>query len=151
MDARVTLFSPRNEIYFSFACSIWGEAFRLSEGKHFIDLDSFFSPYPFLLVLLLLLQFYWSYWLYKGIRKESNFEREKENGLKCSSWKEMTLYRAGLLGTQSVDLCIFVQDSKPMESQVPSLSPEGVEVWSICICVTSALCLLSGMSWWKDE
>lgn len=40
----------------------------------------------------------------------------------------MTLYRAGLLGTQSVDLCIFVQDSKPMESQVPSLSPEGVEV-----------------------
>lgn len=89
---------------------------------------AFFPPCPFLLVLLLLLQFYWNYWLYKGIRKESNFEREKENGLKCSSWKEMTLYRAGLLGTQSVDLCIFVQDSKPMESQVPSLSPEGVEV-----------------------
>lgn len=43
----MTLFSPRNEIYFSFACSIWGEAFRLSEGKHFIDLDSFFFPLPF--------------------------------------------------------------------------------------------------------
>lgn len=87
--ARVTLFSPRNEVYFFLClqapCSILGKCLYSQRAN---SLLVWITPFPWLFLLVLLFS---SFTKGKGIRMESYFEREKKNGLKDSSCKLLSL------------------------------------------------------------
>ena len=102
--ARVTLFSPRNEVYFflclQFPCSILGKCLYSQRANSLLVWIT--CPWLFPLVLL-----FSSFTKGRGIGMESYFEKEKKNGLKDSSCKLLSLTpQFPILASPSLDILL---------------------------------------------
>lgn len=78
VDGQSDTFSPRNEVYFSFACRLLGILGKCLYSQRANSLLVWITPFPWLFLLVLLFS---SFTKGKGIRMESYFEREKRKWL----------------------------------------------------------------------